>query len=149
MSDRGSDDSAEEVGSGASLREARRIAWLMDESVRLPGGFRFGLDGLLGLLPGIGDLLGLVASGRIVDLARREGVGGSVLLRMLGNIGADTLVGTIPLVGDLFDFGWKANARNVALLEQELQRRTPPGGTDIGPPTAPARDDRAPPDGHA
>lgn len=109
-----------------AVRQARQLAWLLDEAVRLPGGFRFGLDGLLGLIPVVGDALGLLASLRIVDIARRAGVPLGVLLRMLGNIVLDAVVGAIPLAGDLFDFGWKANARNVILLEQYLWER-PPG----------------------
>jgi hypothetical protein len=109
-----------------ALAEARRIAWLLDEAVRLPGGIRFGLDGVLGLIPGIGDLLCLLAAGRIVEIARRQSVPLGVLARMVGNIGIDALVGAIPIIGDLFDFGFKANARNVDLLEQALRRQ--PGG---------------------
>jgi len=105
------------------VAEARQLAWLLDEAVRLPGGFRFGLDGLLGLIPGIGDLLCLLAASRIVDIARRQGVPAGVLVRMAGNIGIDALVGAIPIAGDLFDFGFKANARNVELLEQALRGR--------------------------
>tara|TARA_Y100001933_G_scaffold247979_1_gene281374 strand:- start:351 stop:779 length:429 start_codon:yes stop_codon:yes gene_type:complete len=127
-----------------SLARARRIAWLFDETVRLPGGFRVGLDGLLGLIPVVGDLIGLAASLGIVDIARREGVPAGVQVRMLANIGIDAAVGAIPLVGDLFDFGWKANARNVALLERALDLRPPveascrsriPDSTSSGDPT--------------
>lgn len=109
-----------------AVAEARRIAWLLDEAVRLPGGLRFGLDGVLGLIPGIGDLLCLLAAGRIVTIARGQGVPPGVLARMVGNIGIDALVGAIPIAGDLFDFGFKANARNVDLLEEALRRQ--PGG---------------------
>jgi hypothetical protein len=103
-----------------ALRQARRLAWLLDDAVRLPGGFRVGLDALLGVIPVVGDALGLAASVRIVDIARRAGVPVPVLVRMVGNIAGDALIGAIPLVGDLFDFGFKANARNVDLLEQHV-----------------------------
>lgn len=126
MKHEGSERDGEHAGSAAdadALAEARRIAWLLDEAVRLPGGIRFGLDGVLGLIPGIGDLLGLLAAGRIVDIARRQGVPPGALMRMVGNIGIDALIGAIPIAGDLFDFGFKANARNVDLLEQALRRQ--------------------------
>ena len=103
-----------------ALARARRIAWLFDETVRLPGGFRIGLDGLLGLIPVVGDLIGLAASLGIVDIARRQGVPAGVQARMIANIGIDAAIGAIPVAGDLFDFAWKANARNVALLERAL-----------------------------
>lgn len=119
-------DGAEHDDEPEAVAEARRIAWLLDEAVRLPGGLRFGLDGVLGLIPGIGDLLCLLAAGRIVAIARGQGVPPGVLARMVGNIGIDALVGAIPIAGDLFDFGFKANARNVDLLEQALRRQ--PGG---------------------
>lgn len=107
-----------------NLREARQLAWLLDDAVRLPGGFRFGVDALLGLVPVVGDALGLLASLRIIAIARRSGIPTSLQARMLGNIAGDALIGIIPLVGDLFDFGFKANARNVALLEAHLDERT-------------------------
>ena len=116
-------DSDAEDREPEAVAEARRIAWLLDEAVRLPGGIRFGLDGVLGLIPGIGDLLCLLAAGRIVAIARRQGVAPGVLARMVGNIGIDALVGAIPIAGDLFDFGFKANARNVELLERALRPR--------------------------
>lgn len=106
-----------------ALREARQLAWLLDDAVRLPGGFRIGLEALLGLVPVVGDTLGLLASLRIVAIARRAGVPVPVLVRMLGNITGDALIGAIPLVGDLVDFGWKANARNVELLERHVRPR--------------------------
>lgn len=106
-----------------NLREARQLAWLLDDAVRLPWGFRFGVDALLGLVPVVGDALGLLASLRIVAIARRSGIPTSLLARMLGNIAGDALIGIVPLAGDLFDFGFKANARNVALLEAYLEDR--------------------------
>lgn len=110
-----------------ALREARQLAWLLDDAVRLPGGFRFGLEAVLGLIPVVGDVFGLLASARIVAIARRAGVPRPVLARMLGNIAGDALIGAIPLVGDLVDFGWKANARNVALLERHVRREPAEG----------------------
>jgi hypothetical protein len=78
---------------------------------------RFGLDAVLGLVPGLGDLAGAVLAGYVVVLAARLGAPASVITRMLGNVAVDTLVGTVPVVGDAFDVGWKSNLRNVALLE--------------------------------
>lgn len=77
---------------------------------------RIGLDPILGLLPGIGDFLAAVLSSYIVVAAARLGAPRPVLARMLINLGVDTLVGVVPLLGDLFDVGWKANMRNAALL---------------------------------
>ena len=79
-----------------------------------------GLDPVIGLIPGLGDVIGGAMSGYILLVAAKEGVPTSVLTRMLGNIALDSLVGVIPLLGDLFDFGVKANRRNIDLLERYL-----------------------------
>ncbi len=100
------------------LDRARRVARLLDRSFRLPGtSLRFGLDPLLGLLPVGGDVLAALGSGYILYVAWRNGAPGGLIGRMLGNVLVDTLVGSIPVVGDLFDAGWQANSRNVAMLE--------------------------------
>jgi hypothetical protein len=84
----------------------------------LPGtNARIGLDPILGLLPGVGDFLAAVLSSYVVIAAARLGAPRPVLARMLMNLGVDTLVGVVPLLGDLFDVGWKANMRNAALLD--------------------------------
>jgi hypothetical protein len=98
----------------------QRLAHILDSAIPLPGGYRIGLDGLVGLIPGIGDLVGSVLSSYIIGQAYRLGASPMVLLRMGGNILVDTILGLIPVLGDLFDFVWKANRRNVALLEQHL-----------------------------
>jgi hypothetical protein len=99
----------------------RVLAFLLDEYFRIPGTkYRIGLDGLLGLLPGIGDTIGMLLAGYILFEAARLGVPYVVLLRMAGNIALDTLVGAIPLLGDVFDVAWKANKKNVALLNAYL-----------------------------
>lgn len=99
----------------------RSLARLLDAAVRIPGtGIRFGLDSLIGLVPGLGDLTGAALSGYIVLAAARLGVPPAVLTRMLLNLGLDTLVGTVPLLGDLFDLGFRANIRNADLLERHL-----------------------------
>jgi hypothetical protein len=105
------------------LERLRRLARLLDNAVQLPGTrFRFGLDPIIGLVPGIGDVIGAIFSTFIIFQAARMGASRPTLVRMLFNVGVDTLVGEIPLLGDLFDFGWKSNTRNIALLEQHLQR---------------------------
>jgi hypothetical protein len=103
------------------LSRARTLTRLLDSVARVPGtGFRFGLDPLLGLVPGLGDMTGAALSGYLVLLASRHGAPRAVIVRMLGNVAIDTLVGTVPVLGDLFDAGWKSNTRNLALLEQHI-----------------------------
>jgi hypothetical protein len=96
---------------------------LLDSAIRVPGTrYRFGIDAIIGLVPGIGDAIGAIFSAFIVFQAARLGVSTPTLIRMMGNVALDTIVGEIPLLGDLFDAGWKANVRNMALLEAHLQR---------------------------
>jgi hypothetical protein len=107
----------------ASLIRARAVARVLDSGARIPGTtIRFGLDPILGLVPGLGDVAGAVLSGYIVLVAVRLGASRSVVLRMLANILIDTVVGSVPLLGDAFDVVWKSNNRNVALLERFLER---------------------------
>ena len=95
------------------------IARLMDNKFVIPGtGFRFGLDGLLGLIPGVGDLSTFVVSGYLVLLMARNGASGYVLARMILNIVIDAGLGAIPVIGDLFDFVHKANTKNMRLMQQ-------------------------------
>lgn len=105
------------------LRRVQLVATVLDDAVRIPGtSFRVGLDPVVGLVPGLGDLLGGVASLYIILEAGRAGAPASVLLRMAANVGIDTVVGSIPVLGDLFDFGWKSNTRNARLLERHLEQ---------------------------
>jgi hypothetical protein len=105
----------------ARLKRVRLLSRLLDEQFRIPGmKYRIGLDGLLGLIPGIGDAAGALLSTYILYEAIRLGVPRTVLLRMIANIGIDTLGGTIPVVGDIFDMAWKANKKNTALLHAYL-----------------------------
>lgn len=95
---------------------------LLDSAFQIPGTrFRFGLDAVVGLVPGIGDAIGAIFSAVIVYQAARLGASKSTLARMMGNVALDTVVGEIPLLGDMFDAGWKANTKNLALLEAHLQ----------------------------
>jgi hypothetical protein len=102
-----------------------RVSWILDNAIPIPfTRFRIGLDPLLGLLPGLGDALGAGVSGWILIEAARFGVPKSVLLRMLTNIGIDTVLGAVPGVGDLFDFAWKSDQMNLALLRRHLENPT-------------------------
>lgn len=103
------------------LSRARILARLLDSAANIPGTrVRFGLDPIIGLVPGVGDLVGAALSGYIVLLASRLGAPSTVIVRMLGNIIIDTVGGTVPVIGDLFDVGWKSNIRNLTLLERHL-----------------------------
>ena len=96
-----------------------RLSWLMDDLIRIPGiNWRFGLDALVGLVPGFGDTVTSLVSFYILAAAVRYRVPKVTLLRMGLNIGIDYLVGSFPLVGDLFDAWWKSNQMNVALLSK-------------------------------
>ena len=107
------------------LAHARTITRLLDSAARVPGtSFRFGLDPVLGIIPGLGDVAGAALSGYVVLLASRMGAPTSLLVRMLGNVALDTAVGTVPLLGDLFDAGFKSNTRNLALLERYMSTPT-------------------------
>ena len=99
----------------------RQITWWMDQGLRVPGtSFRFGLDPIIGLIPGLGDAAGALIGGAILLEAVRARAAKYTLLRMSGNIALDAMIGAIPLLGDLFDFGWKANTKNLQLLEKHL-----------------------------
>jgi hypothetical protein len=98
----------------------KRVAWLLDSAIPLPGGYRIGLDGLIGLVPGLGDVVAALLSSYIVVEAARLRVPASVLLRMGLNVALELIIGAVPVAGDLFDFAFKANERNVRLLEASL-----------------------------
>ena len=105
----------------------RTLARALDTAIRIPGtGIRFGLDSIVGLVPGAGDVVSALMSGYIVLASARLGVPPWVVMRMILNLGVDTLVGSVPLVGDLFDVGFRANTRNAALLESHIAE---PGST--------------------
>lgn len=83
---------------------------------------RFGLDALLGLIPGLGDVTGAAMGSYLVLLGSRLGAPKPVLARMVMNVALDTIAGVIPIAGDLFDVAWKANTRNMALLERYIEK---------------------------
>ena len=95
-----------------------RLAWLMDQSIQLPGGYRIGVDPIIGLIPGIGDVIGTAVSAAIVFQAHRMGIPKATLMRMVANVGIDAALGAIPFIGDAFDFVFKANAKNLELYRQ-------------------------------
>jgi uncharacterized protein DUF4112 len=113
------------VGRGAiaqqTVERLQRLARLWDAAFRIPGtGIELGLDPLVGLVPGIGDAAGALVSAYIVLEAVRFDVPGATLLRMLANVAIDAVLGTVPVIGDIFDVAWKANLKNVALIEHHV-----------------------------
>ncbi|MFO7965897.1 MAG: DUF4112 domain-containing protein [Desulfobacterales bacterium] len=108
----------------ASLSRLEKLSFILDDLFRIPGTRRrFGLDGLVGLIPGAGDAATSLLSLYLIWEARRMGAPKPTQARMLGNIVLDTLVGSIPLFGDVFDVGFKANRKNLRLLKKHLNRR--------------------------
>lgn len=107
----------------ADLARLRKLAQTMDSAYRLPiVGVRLGWDAILGLVPVVGDTLALIPSAIILKESHRMGASKPLLGRMLVNTGIDYVIGSVPLVGDLFDIGWKSKMRNVDLLERHLKR---------------------------
>ncbi|QNI37469.1 DUF4112 domain-containing protein [Edaphobacter albus] len=97
------------------------LSHILDDFIQIPGtSIRFGLDGIVGLIPGIGDVIGGIASCIIIIAAWARGVPYVVLARMVTNIVIEVGIGTIPVVGDAFDIAWRANRRNYALLTGSL-----------------------------
>lgn len=113
------------------LRHLDNLSEILDSAFAIPGTrFRIGLDGILGLIPGIGDATGAALSIYLIFEAARLGLPLSTLLRMVGNVAVETAVGAIPIVGDIFDITWKANMRNIALVRAHsglagLKERSP------------------------
>lgn len=103
------------------LNRVRRLAWLLDRSIPLGRNVRIGLDPLIGLLPGGGDAIGIAIALYIVWEGARLGLPAKVVARMLGNVALEGVVGTVPILGDIFDAAWKANVRNVNLIEQHFR----------------------------
>ncbi|MEO8020114.1 MAG: DUF4112 domain-containing protein [Pseudomonadota bacterium] len=104
-----------------ALRHLRVVARVFDQAFTIPGTkFRFGLDAMFGLIPGLGDIAGALVAVFAIRVARTLGAPPAIQLHMLSNIAIDALVGTVPILGDLFDFAFKAQTRNLALLERWL-----------------------------
>lgn len=105
----------------SSRRRVETLAYWLDERFRIPGTrIRVGLDGIAGLIPGVGDAATTLIALYIVAEGYRIGLPGKVIARMLGNVGLDFVVGSIPLLGDVFDIAFKANRRNLRLLLRHL-----------------------------
>ena len=98
-----------------------KLATTLDSAFVIPlTGIRFGVDALLGLVPAVGDLVGAGLSGYLILEARRLGAPAGVLTRMAGNVALDTVFGSVPLVGSVFDIYYKANKRNMAILREHI-----------------------------
>jgi Domain of unknown function (DUF4112) len=107
--------------SSPSFAAVRSFAYWLDAGFRLPGtNLRFGFDPIIGLIPGAGDAAGAVLAGWLLVEAFRLGASRATVIRIAGNVALDAVVGAVPVIGDIFDFAWKANLRNVALLERHL-----------------------------
>jgi hypothetical protein len=117
-------------GQEQRLKRLRDISRLLDSAFMLPGTeFRIGIDPLLGLVPGLGDLTSPLFAMALLWQSRDLGIPRVVQLRMIFNVAIDALVGLLPLAGDIFDFAWKANVRNFALLERyAYEHRRPCAG---------------------
>jgi hypothetical protein len=114
-----------------SLDLLRRWAVLLDSAFRVPGTqIRFGLDAIIGLVPGVGDLSAPLFAGALIFTGFRMRVPAIVLARMVLNAAFDVVIGVVPLLGDLFDVAFKANLRNLALLERHAQPGVPPRRAD-------------------
>lgn len=107
------------------MERLRSLSTLLDNSITIPGtSYRIGLDPFLGLLPGVGDYAGAAISAFIVIQGARLGASKTTLTRMVTNIIIESFAGSVPIVGDIFDASWKANLKNVALLENHVASST-------------------------
>lgn len=108
----------------SDIADLEQLARLLDTQFAVPGtNWRFGLDSIIGLVPGIGDVITTALGGYIVYRARELGAPRWLIARMIGNLAIDGVFGAIPLVGDIFDFAFKANAKNVRLLLRHLEKQ--------------------------
>jgi len=121
------DDPPSGIHAGHAIRRVqrvRRFARWMDARYRIPViGVRFGLDNVIGLVPGVGDAVTAITATWLLRQAIQLGVSNAVLAKMIGNIAIDLSVGAVPVVGDVFDLYWKCNLRNAKLLEEHLLNR--------------------------
>src|SRR5262245_1681051 len=102
---------------------AAKLAWLMENAIPIGKRWSIGLDGIVGLFPGVGDLAGALVSALIVASAAQAGLPRAALGRMMANVAVDTLLGGIPFVGDVFDFAFKSNTRNIQIYQEHLAGR--------------------------
>jgi hypothetical protein len=117
----------------SALQRVRLVSHLLDNAIPIPGTrFRFGLDPILGLLPGAGDFVGAALSAYIVIEAARFGLPKEVLTQMVTNLVLDSVGGSLPVIGDVFDTTWKANSRNLALLEAHVATPSPKKAANRG-----------------
>ncbi|NJP09385.1 MAG: DUF4112 domain-containing protein [Leptolyngbyaceae cyanobacterium RU_5_1] len=115
----------------SALQRIRVVSHLLDNAIAVPGTrFRFGIDPILGLFPGAGDWLSAVLSVYIVLEALRFNLPKKILIQMVTNLVLDTAAGSVPVVGDVFDVTWKANSRNLALLENHIRDPKPQKAAD-------------------
>lgn len=120
-----------------TVESVEALARLMDSQFKVPGiPVNLGLDTIIGLIPGIGDTVGLGVAGYIVVRGAQMGVPKHKLSKMGFNIGVDWLIGTIPIIGDLFDVGWKANNRNAEIIREHFEKNLrveiiPPEGSGV------------------
>ena len=107
----------------ASLQRLDKLSTLLDIAFLVPGtNFRFGAEAILRLVPGIGDIAASALSCWVLYEAHRLGVPRLLMVRMIGNVLVEGMAGTVPIAGDLFDIGWRANRRNVRLLREYFER---------------------------
>lgn len=112
--------------------QLRRLSYLLDSAFRIPGtNIRFGWDPIVGLIPGIGDLSSPLFAGLLLVQALHMRVPRVVMGRMLINAGVDAMLGFVPVLGNIVDIGWKANARNMALLERHAEPGVAPHRADV------------------
>lgn len=113
----------------ASMKQVARLTRLMDKQFTIPGtNFRFGLDGLLGLIPGVGDISTFAVSCYLLTLMAKNGASGYVMARMVLNVLIDAIIGSIPFIGDIFDFAFKANSKNMRLMQEHFVEGRHRGG---------------------
>jgi hypothetical protein len=113
---------AQAVPQNKALRQVGYLAKLMDAQFRIPGtDIRFGLDGIIGLIPGLGDASTFAVSGYLLWIMAQNGASGYVLSRMVVNVLVDAIIGAIPFIGDIFDIAFKANMRNLKLMQEHYQ----------------------------
>ncbi|PSB24587.1 DUF4112 domain-containing protein [Stenomitos frigidus] len=121
------------INKPSALKRVRLVSHLLDNAIPIPGTrFRVGLDPILGLLPGAGDFLGAALSAYIVIEAARFGLPRETLTQMVTNLVLDSVGGSLPVLGDVFDATWKANSRNLALLEAHVATPSPKKAANRG-----------------